>query len=279
MMSNKQQRGFTLFEIMLVIAVMAVMAMAGVQYMQAKARTAKVDRAALQMQQWLQAGMAYYVDHQEWPASEEVLIAGGYLPGNLTTNPWGGAYSPTFVPQARAFTVTTTVPTESVASDEDAANILRQLATRLPNASGPGQRTAKHVNSARELSAFANVPGDAPEFSNIMIQNISEQEYTPNETVKMNSELSCPNGMHKKVFAVPTELFGPRIKGDTDDKPPLLIKHIDIETDDEGGITFKVEGHCPGGSCEQAPTHGRLLVFSTCVRDETSMQHNIAAVY
>ena len=79
---NRKPHGITLLELMLVLVIMAVFAVMGVNMMQQHMREAQLDQTSIQMQQILHAGLAYYINHGNWPASMSVLYNEGYLPGN-----------------------------------------------------------------------------------------------------------------------------------------------------------------------------------------------------
>jgi prepilin-type N-terminal cleavage/methylation domain-containing protein len=78
-----KQRGFSLLEMLLVITVLATISVAGVSYLRDKTLNVKLDKTALQMQQWLQASMAYYVDKSDWPADTQALMDDGYIPNDI----------------------------------------------------------------------------------------------------------------------------------------------------------------------------------------------------
>lgn len=92
------QRAFTLIELLFVIAIIAVIASLGLSTVTQRAQEAKVEKAALQMQQLLQAGMTYYVDNGCWPGASECSpgvpnFANNYIPTGGNINPWGGMYA------------------------------------------------------------------------------------------------------------------------------------------------------------------------------------------
>jgi prepilin-type N-terminal cleavage/methylation domain-containing protein len=65
-----KKQGFTLFEMLLVIAIIAMMSSLGILTYRRHAMTERIDRAALQMQQVLAAAMAYNTDNSAtWPVS------------------------------------------------------------------------------------------------------------------------------------------------------------------------------------------------------------------
>jgi general secretion pathway protein G len=90
--------GFTLIEMLLILVIVSVMLYMGASYMQQKIRAERIDRIVAQMQQIVGAGMAYYVDKNDWPGtpnmwtSTSVLQNGGYLPPGTIRNPWGYDY-------------------------------------------------------------------------------------------------------------------------------------------------------------------------------------------
>ncbi|OGT36831.1 MAG: hypothetical protein A3F11_08595 [Gammaproteobacteria bacterium RIFCSPHIGHO2_12_FULL_37_14] len=97
------RRGFTLIEMLLVLVIVTVLLVMGINYMQQKTTAMRIDRTALQMQQILNAGLAYYVSHGAWPPGIDSLAclqgnasAGSkcgiaYLPSPLPS-PWNEAY-------------------------------------------------------------------------------------------------------------------------------------------------------------------------------------------
>ncbi len=98
----KRQQGFTLVEMMLVAVIISMMVYAGLNYTQQKTQQMRNDRASLQIQQILNAGLAFYVANGAWPNNIACLQGLGsadpacnsstqYLPNSLTS-PWGQSY-------------------------------------------------------------------------------------------------------------------------------------------------------------------------------------------
>lgn len=137
------KQGFTLIEILFVIAILSVLASLGISVLQQRAQQLKVERTALQMQQILQAGMAFKADaaDQKWPdcggsLSGQPMTANfdKYLPVNVLTNPWGTAQNTFCYPMegGKKFRVLTTVPS---------VKIVDQIKALLPNAGIPDSQT------------------------------------------------------------------------------------------------------------------------------------------
>lgn len=87
MFIKRLKSGFTLIELMLIIAVMAALVTVGIAAFSQKMQNAKIDQAALQMQTWLQAGLAFRVNDSldKWPTMENI-VNNGYIKNY--SNPW-----------------------------------------------------------------------------------------------------------------------------------------------------------------------------------------------
>src|SRR3990167_4197367 len=101
-MVTRQNVGFTLLEMLLVLVIVAALLVIGMNYMQQKATAMRIDRTALQMQQILNAGLAYYVSNGKWPCDPgqygevngcplSFLKTNNYLPNINILGPWGQA--------------------------------------------------------------------------------------------------------------------------------------------------------------------------------------------
>ncbi len=164
-----KNRGFTLIELLLVLALVVALTVAGIAAYQIQLRNFNVDKTALQMQQWLQAGIAFNVDCKQWPLDSvthpDILLAmtgqsvltteqcltqklvghtRTYMPAGVDLNrpngpgPWSnyydiGPYDPNDSappPSARLFYVKTHIGAFTPITE----NIARMIAGRLPNA-------------------------------------------------------------------------------------------------------------------------------------------------
>lgn len=95
-MKRAKEFGFTLVEMLLVLAIVGIMIGLSIGYVNQRTRALNIDRASLQMQQILNAGMAYYVNNSQWPADIATLQQAGYLPVTAVAgqipSPWGTNY-------------------------------------------------------------------------------------------------------------------------------------------------------------------------------------------
>jgi general secretion pathway protein G len=103
-----KQIGFTLLEMLLVLVIMSSILGLLINISTHKVDQLKRDKAALQMQQIMNAALTFYISNGRWPVNNgtcpsgnnqgetlnntQALQTGGYLPAASTNNPWGGAY-------------------------------------------------------------------------------------------------------------------------------------------------------------------------------------------
>jgi len=95
MAARSNMKGFTLIEMLLVLIIISIIIYASLGYVQQKALQMRMDRTSVQMQQILNAGLAYYVFNGKWPVQLSDLQgpppAPTYLPPTITS-PWGSSY-------------------------------------------------------------------------------------------------------------------------------------------------------------------------------------------
>lgn len=142
---RRRLNGFTLLEMLLVMAIIAAIILGITTYSEQRMAQVRQDRAVLQIQQILNAGLAYYLNNTNWPTSLANDLQGdgtstnpgGYLPGPSSAvtivNPWGGGYvighsTSTSAPNA-LFAVCT-----SISAGAATPAIAQILAGRLPMA-------------------------------------------------------------------------------------------------------------------------------------------------
>jgi len=104
------ERGFTLLELAIVLAILAVLAAATVPYAATQVRNQAAEKTAREMLAIGDAARAFFVANQAWPASVAGLQTAGFLPSGWSpTNPFGPAYT---LSSGTTLTVTTTVPAD-----------------------------------------------------------------------------------------------------------------------------------------------------------------------
>ncbi len=137
---SKMITGFTLIEMLLVLVIVSMFIYMSVGYIQQKTLQMRIDRTSIQMQQILNAGMAYYVANGTWPQGPDLTnLQGSYLPPSTVTfqSPWAepykiSVYSPTITPappvqpppQFYVWTAITAAASSTSGSATAAANII-----------------------------------------------------------------------------------------------------------------------------------------------------------
>lgn len=176
-------KGFTLVEMLLVLTIVSIMLYMGIGYMQTRTEGIRIDRTSMQMQQILNAALAYYVLNGTWPTTLSTL-QGNYLPNAIVPylNPWGGDYkiairtdtaSPaTFPPQFYVWTVipgtksmvnalatSTSLPLSYTSADAGAPgasppSVFMSCTTASPNCSvvASVQVPGQNLNNARAVN-------------------------------------------------------------------------------------------------------------------------------
>jgi prepilin-type N-terminal cleavage/methylation domain-containing protein len=145
----KTRRGFTLIELLFVIAMLGVLSTTGILFYQQRMQTQKIEKTVSQIEQWLQAGMAYYARNNRWPNITEIAT---YMPeGAADKNPWcdttrnGGQPCFSVAQSPRdplLFAVTATLLSTDTLT-------LSTIAKRLPFA---------EVSSSNQITAIVSVP-------------------------------------------------------------------------------------------------------------------------
>lgn len=171
---QQKTKGFTLIEILLVLVIVGVLLYMAVGYFQQKSIQARVEKTSLQMQQVLNAGLAYYVTNGFWPDgggddSIECLQSKGgddkckipYLIDPFK-NPWGNQYKINSSDKSGLFYTYTKVEAGNMS-----AAIATMIAGKLPMAytsdddSSPPKEDNACNNNDDEcyVVAAVNIPG------------------------------------------------------------------------------------------------------------------------
>ncbi|MCB1827757.1 MAG: prepilin-type N-terminal cleavage/methylation domain-containing protein [Coxiellaceae bacterium] len=140
----QRQSGFTLIEMMLVIAVVAVLASLGLMAYHRHAQTARIDKVSLEMQHVLEAALAYDVDNGKWPEPNKEAtcvskqpadaFVDSYIPNQDAQSSYGSYFCWSSAGEnsngdARLFWVAFKLPVSA-----EAKTLGYRIAARLPNA-------------------------------------------------------------------------------------------------------------------------------------------------
>ena len=161
-------KGFSLLEVLLVLAIMATVMVSLLSYTTHKSDEMRRDRTVMQVEQILNAGLAYYVNLGSWPTALTQLQP-NFLPSGAIINSWGQVPSvgaPAVSPSnpGALFYVCTTI------TGQQAFTAATTIAGRLPIASAidgtvascqpPAAPTACSATSTScTVISSVNIPG------------------------------------------------------------------------------------------------------------------------
>lgn len=186
------QQGYTLLEVMLAIVIIASISVFSMSIFQQQSMNSQIDRVGLQVQQWLEAAKAYYVDNNAWPdgyssANTDCTTTGKdptvsllegncgpaprkqYIQAGLEQNAWGQAFrllppSQQANPGSVMFQVESPVPLTL----KNPIITAQRLASKLPNAIVVSDAGSVGTLAAMTIPGSASVTG-----GNIVIQSIT----------------------------------------------------------------------------------------------------------
>jgi prepilin-type N-terminal cleavage/methylation domain-containing protein len=231
-MKNKAKLfGFTLIELLFVVAISSILVAVGLSMAQQYSAEIKVKRAALQMNQLLQAGMEYYADNGCWPGGGSCAVP---TPPNFTnyipisygatpnpTNPWGNAYLWTILSNGN-FEVRTDAPSASIAN---------RVAGILPSGTvGAAGKSCTTSNCVLAEATIARLPPKVQQ--NIILVALGEFNgliSDPATTVSLPA-FSCPVGSQSVAAIISTKAITYSTVDAVDDSTsspdmPLLISY------------------------------------------------------
>jgi len=206
---TQRASGFTLIELIFVVAIIGVMATIGLTMFQKQALTNKVDKAAMQMQQLAQSASAYFVDFGDWPELTEQgpdpIEFRNYLPlenvNNRFLDPWGGVYlARVDENQNKVWTLT--------ANDLDKDTAIR-VKGRLPFANLETESCDKNCI----LKMAVPIPGQYADQSNVIIKSVGNARIAFAQNIVFNGIIydnvtnqpiqlpaDCPNNYTPKLI-------------------------------------------------------------------------------
>lgn len=230
---RKLKLGFTLVEMLLVVAIVGMLLYMAINYFQQQALQTRIDKTSVQLQQILNAGMSYYVNNGNWPDpgnsnSLDCLQGnkpgGGsasackavYIPQNFV-NPWAASFNtalssdcsganPLSCTLFYAYTLIEAGDISGAAANAVAGKLpMAYITSTQPNGNNPppndGASCIKPAKSCYVVTSV-NIPGQ--NLNNATAVNFSGI-YHPGGCVPVPS---CPTNMVPQITVVPISVSG-----------------------------------------------------------------------
>lgn len=234
-----KEKGVTLIEILLVLVIISAIIWGSMTYVQQKALQTRIDKTSIQMQQILNAGLAYYVANGKWPISLDCLkgdtTAGTncsliYLPENLINNAWGDPYvvansNSLFYVHSNIISTATTANGTAFAIASTLAGVLPLSYVTLPTQTVPPTGTTTPPCTATDSScmvvASVNIPGEnlnragAVNFAGLYHHGAC----VPVPTCPV--DMTGAHALRPQIMVVPVSINGINIEGGADRMFPL----------------------------------------------------------
>ena len=261
--TSQHYKGFTLIELLLVIALISAMSAVGLSMYKRWAEQVKIEKTALQIEQWLSAGMTYYASEGHWP--EKYQDIENYLPIAHEKNPWGKPYNFSSENQGKVFRVVTAVPTLIKTGGLNMSLILaRRIAGRLPNAS------VNAIDGAEDVIAEVGIPGeDSSKKQHAELISITPIDAERDVRDLKPTDAECPpDQMHPAIYFALTGFNAPYIDPNSSASPIVdLSTTQQIWNPTNGAYRYTAKG--VNGSV----THnGQLLAIVTCEPGQGQLQ-------
>lgn len=221
--------GFTLIEMLLVMVIVSTILFMGLGYIQQRTEALRIDKATLQMQQILNASLAYYVNKGEWPQSgiggastPDSLMGTNYIPPISPFNsPWGIVYYGMSTP-TNFYVVAGIVGTGAAVNAQVLAGRLglsyttATAPTTAPVVTAPPAKTTCPAGSATcYVVASVTIPG----------QNLNNANAVNYAGLYRNGACVqvpvCPSGTTPQIFVVPAAVAGANDRNNPNDIYPL----------------------------------------------------------
>ncbi len=188
-------QGFTLLELLLVIAILGVLATFSLSLYQQETSRFKIEKTALQMQQILQAATAYYTQNNQWPSNCADPNFNNYLPVGSSVNPWGNNYICQPSQEGKKFDV--------ISGDLKSASNAAQVLAILPSAVGYPLNAAQPTQLISEIA----IPADlSTQTTGFLLQYLGVLNLTSNEAVIAGPSFTCPAGFQGNAITTPIAL-------------------------------------------------------------------------
>lgn len=227
MKTQKKVAGFTLIEILLVLVIGSMLIFMGLNYVQLRSLSQRQDITALQMQQILNAGLAYYVSNGRWPTNLAQLVSSGYLP-TTPRSPWGTTY--VVAPSSNNFllyvwTSVTAAGGSTTGSARASANLIAgQLPLGYASRTNGTPPTSGQACTAASTTCYVvgsvNTPGQ--NLNNATAINFAGV-YSHGGCVPVPTCPPSPTGttMQPQVYIVPVSLSGANDTGSSSNVYPI----------------------------------------------------------
>lgn len=228
------QKGVTLVEMLLVMVVISMIILMGIGYIQQRTFTMRMDKTTMQMQQILNASLAYWVAKGSWPPNLETLQSKGFLPPKPVKimSPWGTEYfvmpGPTSTVPPLVYVFTTV---KAGSSTTAAANI---IAGSLPM----GYATTDTGAPMNPPTKADPCPSDATSCQVVAIANVPGQNLN-------NANAVTYGGVYHNGACVPA----PDCPLDYSTGKPMTPEIMVVPVSVSG-----VNSNCQGSSCPVPPT-------------------------
>ncbi|MFZ2314574.1 MAG: type II secretion system protein [Gammaproteobacteria bacterium] len=222
--------GFTLIEMLLVMVIVSTILFMGLGYIQQRTEALRIDKATLQMQQILNASLAFYVNKGEWPQSgiggptvdPNTLMGTDYIPPISPFNsPWGIVYYGQST-DSNFYVIAGVVGTGAAANAQVLAGRLGLSYTTATVPSGsalitsPPTKTDCDVNATTcYVVASVTIPGQN-------LNNATSVNYTGLYRNGGCVQVPiCPSGTVPQIFVVPASVHGTYDSGNPNNVYPL----------------------------------------------------------
>lgn len=220
MMHVKRSKGFSLFELILVLVILSSILILMTNYLTTRIDESRRDRAVLQIEQILNAGMAYYINYSEWPDNINTLQSTGYLPNKgPIINPWGREYGLNHDLTTGTFSVCSSVLGSTSVGGTVSRAVIESgiVAGRLPMAYSTDQTFAAGDSCPVPPIGSVPTPCDADECTVISTINIPGQNLNNARSINFAGlyhngacvpRPSCPLNMSASIMVVPVSVSG-----------------------------------------------------------------------
>jgi competence protein ComGC len=195
----RKNKGFTLFETLLVLGIMSAFLVMSLRFVSQKATEARIDKASIQIQQILNAALVYYLNNSKWPADISELVLGQYLTSTMV-NPWGGGY--VFYSNNKLFYVWAGAPATSTAQIAEMQRIAGRLPQGYVTQSDPPLPPSACVIGNCKVVAAVSVPGQ--NLNNARGVNFANL-YHPGACVPAPV---CPANTSPQIMVIPVSVSG-----------------------------------------------------------------------